>query len=624
MEEEIIKKLILNNKNKITLISGILIIFAFINQWIIKKDFITNVFFIISSVIGSFPIILSAIGALKVKVISIDVLVTIAVIGAFFIKNFEESAIVIFLFLFGSYLEQRTLRHTRSAIKELLDMSPNFALKVNVNGEIEEVTIEDIQINDLILAKTGSKIPVDGKIIAGEGYINESSITGESIPIKKSENSQVFAGTIVENGTFKIRTEKIGEDTIFGKIIELVEESQDLKSETERFIDSFAKYYTPIVLILSFVVLLMTNNIELSITILVLGCPGALVIGVPVSNVAGIGNGAQNGVLFKGSEVIKDFSKVNTVIFDKTGTLTIGKPQISEIKFYANNKEEIINLLVSVEKESDHPLAKAIVQEFENNMSYKTSDTNVVKGGGIISTVDGKQVVVGNIYLMQKENIEINEEQKLIIEKYLSQGNSTVITAIDKKIVSIMGIKDKIRPNVKEVIQKIKNLGVNNLIILSGDNQKIVDLVSKELGMTLAYGELLPEDKSKYVEKMIKKDNIVAFVGDGINDSPSLAIAQVGIAMGNGTDVVIESSDIVMINSDISKLPYALGLSKSISRNMIQNIFIALGTVFILLLGLIFSNIINMSIGMFIHEISILAVIINGMRLLNYKNKGGK
>ncbi|WP_249324575.1 heavy metal translocating P-type ATPase [Helcococcus kunzii] len=553
-----------------------------------------------------------------------DVLVTIAVIGAFFIKNFEESAIVIFLFLFGSYLEQRTLRHTRSAIKELLDMSPNFALKVNVNGEIEEVTIEDIQINDLILAKTGSKIPVDGKIIAGEGYINESSITGESIPIKKSENSQVFAGTIVENGTFKIRTEKIGEDTIFGKIIELVEESQDLKSETERFIDSFAKYYTPIVLILSFVVLLMTNNIELSITILVLGCPGALVIGVPVSNVAGIGNGAQNGVLFKGSEVIKDFSKVNTVIFDKTGTLTIGKPQISEIKFYANNKEEIINLLVSVEKESDHPLAKAIVQEFENNMSYKTSDTNVVKGGGIISTVDGKQVVVGNIYLMQKENIEINEEQKLIIEKYLSQGNSTVITAIDKKIVSIMGIKDKIRPNVKEVIQKIKNLGVNNLIILSGDNQKIVDLVSKELGMTLAYGELLPEDKSKYVEKMIKKDNIVAFVGDGINDSPSLAIAQVGIAMGNGTDVAIESSDIVMINSDISKLPYALGLSKSISRNMIQNIFIALGTVFILLLGLIFSNIINMSIGMFIHEISILAVIINGMRLLNYKNKGGK
>lgn len=545
-------------------------------------------------------------------------------IGAFFIKNFEESAIVIFLFLFGSYLEQRTLRHTRSAIKELLDMSPNFALKVNVNGEIEEVTIEDIQINDLILAKTGSKIPVDGKIIAGEGYINESSITGESIPIKKSENSQVFAGTIVENGTFKIRTEKIGEDTIFGKIIELVEESQDLKSETERFIDSFAKYYTPIVLILSFVVLLMTNNIELSITILVLGCPGALVIGVPVSNVAGIGNGAQNGVLFKGSEVIKDFSKVNTVIFDKTGTLTIGKPQISEIKFYANNKEEIINLLVSVEKESDHPLAKAIVQEFENNMSYKTSDTNVVKGGGIISTVDGKQVVVGNIYLMQKENIEINEEQKLIIEKYLSQGNSTVITAIDKKIVSIMGIKDKIRPNVKEVIQKIKNLGVNNLIILSGDNQKIVDLVSKELGMTLAYGELLPEDKSKYVEKMIKKDNIVAFVGDGINDSPSLAIAQVGIAMGNGTDVAIESSDIVMINSDISKLPYALGLSKSISRNMIQNIFIALGTVFILLLGLIFSNIINMSIGMFIHEISILAVIINGMRLLNYKNKGGK
>ena len=280
------------------------------------------------------PIAIQAYQALKVKVVSIDVLVTIAVTGAFLIKNFEESAIVTFLFLFGAFLEQRTLNKTRSAIKELTEMAPESALKQMENGEFEEVEIDEVDVGDILLVKTGAKVPVDGTVLTGEGHINEASITGESVPVSKKKDAQVYAGTILENGTIQIVADRVGEDTTFGKIIELVEEAQDSKSETERFIDRFSKYYTPAVLVLGIIVWLVSRDIELAITILVLGCPGALVIGVPVSNVAGIGNGARNGVLLKASEVINDFSKVDTVVFDKTGTLTIGNPKVADIEFY--------------------------------------------------------------------------------------------------------------------------------------------------------------------------------------------------------------------------------------------------------------------------------------------------
>ena len=294
---------------------------------------VANGALITASIIGVAPIVIQAYQALKVKVVSIDVLVTIAVFGAFLIQNYEESAVVTFLFLFGAYLEQRTLNKTRSAIKELTELAPESALKKMENGEFEEVDVDDVDEGDILLVKTGMKVPVDGTVIKGEGYINEASITGESVPVSKQMDANVFAGTILENGTIQIVADRVGEDTTFGRIIELVEEAQDSKSETERFIDQFAKYYTPAVLMIGFLVWLFTKDVELAITILVLGCPGALVIGVPVSNVAGIGNGARHGVLLKGSEVINDFSKVDTIVFDKTGTLTVGNPEVAEKSF---------------------------------------------------------------------------------------------------------------------------------------------------------------------------------------------------------------------------------------------------------------------------------------------------
>lgn len=616
------QRYILSKKNSITLVSAILIALAFFGRFSLDNMAIFNWSLIIASILGVAPIAIQAYQALKVKVVSIDVLVTIAVIGAVLIQNYEESAIVTFLFLFGSYLEQRTLNKTRSAIKELTELAPESALKQMENGEFEEVDVDDVDEGDILLVKTGAKVPVDGTVLTGEGHINEASITGESLPVSKKVDSEVFAGSILENGTIQIRADRVGEDTTFGRIIELVEEAQDAKSEAERFIDRFSKYYTPAVLVLGFIVWFFSKDIELAITILVLGCPGALVIGVPVSNVAGIGNGARNGVLLKGSEVINDFSRVDTIVFDKTGTLTVGNPEVAEKEFYGKNTEEVLGYLASVERESDHPLAKAVLQDIGETTFSTVEETEVVKGGGIVAKIGVHRIAVGNVALMEKENVKLSEKAKKDVERFEKNGNSLVLTAVDGELNVLMGIRDQIRPGVKKDLQKLKKLGVKNLVVLSGDNQGTVDLVARELGLTEAHGHMLPEGKSAYIEKMQAEGGIIAFVGDGVNDSPSLALADIGIAMGSGTDVAIETSDVVLMNSDFSRLPHALGLTKSTARNMKQNIAIAVGVVLILLASLLFSEWMNMSIGMLVHEASILVVILNGMRLLRYRLRG--
>lgn len=613
------QRYILGKKNQITVISGVLIGIAFVSKLILNNLEIFTWSLVLASILGAAPIAIQAYQAMRVKVVSIDVLVTIAVLGAFLIRNFEESAIVTFLFLFGAYLELRTLNKTRSAIKELTEMAPESAIKLMENGEFEEVEVDEVDVGDILLVKTGAKVPVDGRVISGEGHINEASITGESLPVTKTRDSGVYAGTILENGTIQIVADRVGEDTTFGKIIELVEEAQDSKSEAERFIDRFSKYYTPGVLVIAFIVWLFSRNIELAITILVLGCPGALVIGVPVSNVAGIGNGAKHGILLKGSEVIGDFSRLDAIVFDKTGTLTIGNPKVGEVEIYTDNEEEVLAYLASVERESDHPLGKAVIEHIGDTKYYDVEKTEVVKGGGIIAEVDGHRLVVGNMALMEEEDVKIGEKSYEDIKSLEEKGNSLVLTAVDGELKVLMGIKDQIRPGVKEDLQRLKRLGVKNLVVLSGDNQGTVDLVAKELSLTEAHGHMLPEDKSQYIKDLQAKGQIVAFVGDGVNDSPSLALAEIGIAMGSGTDVAIETSDVVLMNSDFSRLPHALGLTKATARNMRQNIVIAVGVVIILLLSVLFSDWMNMSIGMLVHEGSILAVILNGMRLLSYR-----
>jgi len=614
-----VQRLILRSKNKIAAVSGLLLAAAFIHRWTAGSTAFFEGALIIASFLGVLPIALQAYQALRVKVVTIDLLVTLAVLGALAIKNFEESAIVTFLFLFGAYLEQRTLQKTRSAIKELVEMAPETALKLGEDGEFAEVDVEEVEVGDILLVKTGAKVPVDGTVVAGEGSVNEASITGESLPVAKEKGSTVYAGTILDNGTLHIAAERVGEDTTFSKIIELVEEAQDSKSAAERFIDRFARYYTPAVLAVGLVVWLLSRNVELAITVLVLGCPGALVIGVPVSNVAGIGSGARHGVLFKGSEVMGDFSRVDTVVFDKTGTLTVGSPSVAEVEYYGEDRVEALRYLASVERESDHPLAKAVLTAIGEVETYPVANTEVVKGAGVVASVHGRRVAVGNAALMEREQVKLSPTVKAQAAKLEQQGNSLVLTAVDGELKILMGVRDQIRPGVGAVLARLRRLGVKSLIMLSGDNQGTVDAVSRELGLTAAHGNMLPEDKAQYIKTLIGQGHTVAFVGDGVNDSPSLALAHVGIAMGGGTDVAVETSDVVLINSNLERLPHALGLAKATAQNMKQNIFIAVGVVLVLLASLLFSEWMSMSIGMLVHEGSILAVILNGMRLLRFR-----
>ncbi|MCD9219462.1 heavy metal translocating P-type ATPase [Lactobacillus delbrueckii subsp. lactis] len=614
------QKWLMKNRNRLTAITGILIVLAFAAKWLFKSETAESGLLLAASLIGGFPIAASAWQALKVKVISIDLLVTLAILGAFVIQEFEESAIVAFLFLFGAYLEQRTLAKTRSAIKELVEMVPETALRQTADGDFEEVDLDDLDEGDILLVKTGGKIPVDGEVVSGSGTANEASITGESMPLGKKPGDPVYAGTILENGTIRIKAEKVGDETTFGKIIELVEEAQDSKSQAERLIDRFSKYYTPVVLLLAIIVGLISQDLELAVTILVLGCPGALVIGVPVSNVAGIGNGAKQGILFKGSEVITKFSKVDTIMFDKTGTLTYGDPRVSQVKKYGQG-QLAEQLLVSVEKESAHPLAKAITGYYEDLEAKEVEASQVLQGGGIVAQVAGQQVLVGNRYLLDEYHVPVTKEMERDMEKLASAGNSLVLVAVNGQLELALGLKDEIRAGVKEDLAALKKLGVKNLLLLSGDNQKTVDLVAEELGLTEAYGQLLPEDKAEFVKKRQAAGEIVAFVGDGINDSPSLARADIGIAMGSGTDVAIETSNVVLMNGSFDRILRALALAKATRRNMIENITIALAVVAVLLVSVLASSWMNMAIGMFVHEGSILVVILNAMRLLAYRSK---
>lgn len=614
------QKWLMKNRNRLTAATGILIVLAFAAKWLFKSEAAESGLLLAASLIGGFPIAASAWQALKVKVISIDLLVTLAILGAFVIQEFEESAIVAFLFLFGAYLEQKTLAKTRSAIKELVEMVPETALRQTADGDFEEVDLDDLDEGDIVLVKTGGKIPVDGEVVSGSGTANEASITGESMPLDKKPGDPVYAGTILENGTIRIEAEKVGDETTFGKIIELVEEAQDSKSQAERLIDRFSKYYTPVVLLLAIIVGLISQDLELAVTILVLGCPGALVIGVPVSNVAGIGNGAKQGILFKGSEVITKFSKVDTIMFDKTGTLTYGDPRVSQVKKYGQG-QLAEQLLVSVEKESAHPLAKAITGYYEDLEAKEVEASQVLQGGGIVAQVAGQQVLVGNRYLLDQYHVPVAKQMERDMEELASAGNSLVLVAVNGQLELALGLKDEIRAGVKEDLAALKKLGVKNLLLLSGDNQKTVDLVAEELGLTEAYGQLLPEDKAEFVKKRQAAGEIVAFVGDGINDSPSLARADIGIAMGSGTDVAIETSNVVLMNGSFDRIPRALALAKATRRNMIENITIALAVVAVLLVSVLASSWMNMAIGMFIHEGSILIVILNAMRLLAYRSK---
>lgn len=608
-------------KNQIALAVGVLIAVAYGWYWLGGSVVVMQGLLLVASVLGVAPILMQAYQALKVKVVSIDLLVTIAVIGAFVIGEYNESAIVTFLFLFGSYLEQRTLKKTRESIRSLSEMAPQTAQVVADDGTVTAVDVDDVAIGDHVLVKAGGQVPVDGTVITGSAFVNEASITGEAQLVKKEVGASVYSGAIVDNGTLTVVANQVGDDTTFAQIVELVEEAQDSKSPAEKFIDRFATYYTPAVLVLALVVGLITRDFKLAITILVLGCPGALVIGAPVSIVAGIGNGAKNGVLIKGGEVVNTMAGIDTMVFDKTGTLTKGETAVAQVVNYAADEATVLKLAAAVEKQSDHPLALAVVSYAQQQGLTAlpiVAHIETLKGLGVKAQVGEQLVRIGRAQLLTDAGIIINKQQRAVIEASQRAGQSTVLVAINQTLALIIGIADTVKPEVKAALARLRKAGVKNLVMLTGDNEQTAAAIAREVGITEFHANLLPAEKVDYLKRYQAKGQKVAFIGDGINDSPSLALADIGIAMGSGTDVAIETSDIVLMQSTLSEVVYADYLTKATARNTVQNIVIAVGTVALLLLGLILGYV-QMASGMLVHEISILVVILNAMRLIRFK-----
>lgn len=560
-----------------------------------------------------------------VKTFAIELLVTVAVIGALIIGEYVESSVVLFLFLFGSYLEKRTLEKTRSSIKELTDLAPQEAIRLDQKGDRETIPVEEVDEGDRLVILPGARVPVDGKVVDGEASINEAAVTGESVPVSKAEGDKVYAGTVADTGYMEMVAEKVGADTAFSKIIELVEEAQDSKSKTEKFLDRFSQWYTPGVALLSVLVYLIMRDVHLAITFLVIACPGALVIGAPVSNVAGIGNGAKNGTLIKGGDIMENLAKVDTLVFDKTGTLTKGKPEVTDVKLWHNEltEERLLLLVGKAETVSEHHLGKTIVQYVDQEeidyagLEIETSEA--LKGRGLTATVDGHDIVAGNRKLMEEADITIDSAQEDYAVDKEKLGNTAIFVAVDGQLAALISIADKVREQAKEALQAMRNDGIERIIMLTGDNRHTAEAVANELGIDEFYAELLPEEKVEYVKQFKEEGATISMAGDGVNDAPAIATADVGLAMGDGgTDVSMETADVVLMADKLHQYAHAYALSNATMNNMRQNIAIALITVAILLSGVLF-GMVNLSIGMLVHEGSVLLVILNAMRLIRFK-----
>lgn len=615
-------KKINRHKNHITAVSGILIFFGYMMKFAGMNN-LRDILLMIASVIAGIPIAIKAWQALRMRAFSIELLVTIAVVGALYLKEYTESSAVTFLFLFGAYLEARTLEKTRSSLKSLIEMAPQEATVLK-DGKEYNVPVDEVDVGDRLIIRSGGKVAVDGIIVSGKATINEAAITGESVPASKKENDRVYSGTIVDNGFIEILAEKVGDDTTFAKIIELVEEAQESKSKAQKFLDKFANVYTPSIVVMSVAVYLITRDLHLSITFLVIACPGALVIGAPVSNVAGIGNGAKNGVLIKGGDVMDRFSKVDTLVFDKTGTLTRGKPEVTDIMIFSDiDEQKLLKLVAEAETISEHHLGQTIVKEAKLrnlNLSNEPESSQIIKGNGIIAAVEGKKLVVGNRKLMELENIDICSKISQYALEREKKGNTAIFAAVDGEVAGIFSVADKIREDAKTALAQMRKNGIKKIIMLTGDNKHTAELVSKELELDEFYAELLPQNKVEYVKKLKNEGKIVAMAGDGINDAPAIATADIGLAMGEGgTDISMETADVVLMADKLEQFSHAYSLSKATINNMKQNIFIAVAVVFILLGGVLMGNV-HLASGMFIHEASILVVILNAMRLIKFKS----
>lgn len=579
--------------------------------------YLENLFAVLAIAIGWWPILKNAVKTIFSKNLNADVLVSIAVLAALFVNAYKEAATVIFIMLLGEFLENFTVSKTSQAIKKLMELAPKKARVKRGRKEII-VPIEEVKVGDLVIIKPGEQVGVDGKLLTDEAQIDQSVITGESMPVIKSKGEKILSGSISDGFYFEIEATQVGEDTTLSRIQKLVKEAQSKKAPIQRLADKFAKYFVPGVLFVALITGLATFDILRAITILIVACPCAFVIATPVAVVAGIGRGAKRGILIKGGEYLENLGKIDTIIFDKTGTLTQGKPQVLEIKKIKDHSEkEIIELAAILELKSEHRLAQAILEKAKELkiVPKEPEKIEIVKGKGIIGKYNQRIFYLGNLSLIQEHKINLPPNITSYIQTEEVKGHTAVIFAHDGEVCGVICLSDQLREEARITINNLKNIGIKNIWMMTGDNKTIAQNISQDLGIDKYFAEMLPQDKIDQIKKLQKQGKKVIMIGDGINDAPSLAQANVGIAMGSGTDIALESGNIALTKDDLAKIPEAIKLGRKALAVIKQNLTFALGFNFLMFVLASF-GIIHMIGGAVFHQISSLFVILNAVRLL--------
>ncbi len=604
-------------------------------------------FYLVAYFFGGFYAVQEAFEGISKGKFDIDFLMIVAAVGAAILGHWEEGALLLFLFSLGHSLEHYAFDKAKKSIAALAELTPKTAL-LKMGDELKEVPIEELNTGNIIIVRPHTKIAADGIVVNGASSVNQATITGESIPADKSSvedysvdiNSankldakyKVFAGSINGEGTLEIKVSRLASDSTIARLVKLVNEAQSQKSPTQNFTDKIERYYVPAVLIL--VVLLLfafvvidekfSDSLYRAMAVLVAASPCALAISTPSAVLSGVARAARSGVLIKGGRPLEELGSLTAVAFDKTGTLTEGKPKLTGV--YSLNglsEEEFLETVVAVEKLSDHPLAAAIVKDGEERLKkdvHPASNARAIQGRGIEAQYGGSIVSIGNKELFTETNGKLTDNIRLRVEQLETKGNTTMLVQKNGKFIGIVTLMDVARSDAKETLTQLTKQGIRKMIMLTGDNQKVAESIAKEIGITDAWGNLLPEQKVDAIEKLRAKEKKVAMVGDGVNDAPAMAKSTVGIAMGAaGSDVALETADIALMADQLSNLPFAIGLSRKARTIINQNLMISLGMVAILV-PLTILGIAKIGPAVVGHEGSTVLVVFNALRLLAYKN----
>ncbi len=608
------------------ILSGLFILTGALLLAFTSSELLAVISVIIGIIIGGTPIAQKGIMEARNFKPGMNALMTVAVIGAMVIGEWMEAGAVVFLFALAQLLEAKSMDKARRSINTLIDKSPKTACVLR-NGNFENLPVTQVVVGDYVAIKPGEYIPMDGIVMKGKSHIDQSTITGESFPARKNKDDRVYAGTLNKNGYLEVKVDRTFDQSTFSKIIHLVIETQAKKAPKQAFIDRFAQYYTPIVILLAVIIatippLIINQPFEVwfyrALVILVIACPCALVISTPVTIVSGLTAAIRKGILIKGGRFLENFTKLDAIAFDKTGTLTEGKPVVRKIISEGNfQEEEILNLAASLESKSEHPIAESIVKYAnERHCTLREVDNfKAIEGKGIEGDISGEKYIAGNHKLFEERGW-CDEKVHATLDKIEDERHTAILIGNSKGIIGIISISDSLRDSAKDIIETLRKSDIKEIVLLTGDNHRTAEKIARAIGINSYYAELLPEDKVAVIEGLKENYSQVAMVGDGVNDAPSLATADIGIAMGTGgSDAALDTADIVLVRDDLEGLSYLKHLSKLTLRIIKQNIFIALGLKFIFL-ALAISGLATLWMAVFADMGASLLVIFNGLRTL--------